>query len=153
MPYTVNAFTGELDYYNTSLLCDNGATLPSAPVTGQWFYHTPTGRGILLFYNGTYWKPFRMMVATTMYVDVTNGTDAQDKGYGTGANAFKTLAYAISQLPGIIDENVTINLAVGTYTDVNTVLREKAFTGNYTLTILCAGGDIKERICHLTGNL
>ena len=53
------SLTGNIEFANykaIAMVCDNGATLPSAGITaGQWFLHTPTGRNILYQYDGSNW--------------------------------------------------------------------------------------------------
>src|SRR3990172_7738774 len=66
-----------------AMACDKGATLPSPALEG-FFRHTPIGRDILMFYNGSSWIPIISLGAMTIYVDGTNGTDSQNKGFGTG---------------------------------------------------------------------
>jgi hypothetical protein len=53
---------------------------------------------------------------TTIYVDITNGTDAIGQGKTSGTGAFKTPKYAVESLPRVIDHQVTIEIAAGTYT-------------------------------------
>jgi hypothetical protein len=132
-----NTFTADQNfnkYKAIALACDNGATLPSAPATGQWFLHTPTGRKTLMQYTGTAWQPIITIGTTTMYVDGTNGTDSQDKGYGTGTNAFKTVQFAVDQIAGLYSGNITIYIAAGTYKETVTI-SGKAATGNYSITL------------------
>ena len=111
----------------------SGTTLPSSPVAGQWFLHTPTGRKVLMMYNGSSWTPIISLGNMTLYVDGASGTDNQNKGYGTGANAFATIQYAINQIPGQYSGNVAIYVASGTYNELPTI-RGKYPTGNYTIT-------------------
>jgi hypothetical protein len=123
-------------YKAIALSCDNGATAPASPATGQWFLHTPNGRKILLQYTGTSWQPIISLGSISMYVDYTNGTDALDKGGGITTNAFKTLAYAISQIPPVYGGNVTINLSSETHTLASAVtVRGKFAADNYSITI------------------
>lgn len=131
-----NPLTVDLDfdgYKAIALACDNGATLPATAVIGQWFLHTPTGRKILFQYNGTSWTPICSLGAMTIYVSTT-GTDDQEHGTGTGTDAFATIAYAYTQIPGTLNGNVAINLGAGSYSGVST-LRGKVFTDNYNISI------------------
>ena len=116
------------------LASGNGATLPPTPYKGQLFLHTPTGRNILLQYNGTNWIPIYAYGATTVYVSTT-GTDDQAHGTATGTSAFLTLDYARTQIPTSCSGNVTINMGAGTFSE-NVVFRGiYPAGGNYTLTI------------------
>jgi len=120
-------------YKAIAMACDNGSTLPTSPVIGQWFLHTPSGRKVLMMYDGSSWIPIISLESMTLYVDDANGTDSQDKGYGTGANAFKTIQYAINQIPGQYSGNVYINIASGTYSGFT--VQGKYPTGNYYIYI------------------
>lgn len=111
-----------------------GATLPTAAVVGQLFLHTPTGRRNLMFYDGTAWIPVLSLGTWTVYVDPVNGTDNENLGYGTGANAFRTIQYAVNQIADKYAENITILPAAGTYNET-VVVRGKQPTRNYTITI------------------
>jgi hypothetical protein len=97
---------------------DSGATVPASPIANQLFLHTPTGRKVLMQYIGTTWYPLTSFGTITMYVDVTDGTDSVDKGYGVDANAYKTLVYAWSQIPSTFNGNVVVNVAAGTYAEL-----------------------------------
>ena len=112
----------------------NGSTLPVATIAGQLFYHTPTGRKYLMQWDGSAWKPVRADGATTVYVDGTNGTDAQDNGHATGTSAYRTIQYALDQLPPVLAGNVTISIAAGTYAEALTV-QGKFAAGAYTITL------------------
>jgi hypothetical protein len=120
-------------YKAIAMACDNGSTLPTSPVIGQWFLHTPTGRKVLMMYGGSSWIPIISLGSMTLYVDDVNGTDSQDRGFGTGTNAFKTIQYAINQIPGQYSGDVTINIASGTYGGF--ILRGKYPTGDYYIYI------------------
>lgn len=120
-------------YKAVAMAVDQGPTLPSSPVTGQWFLHTPTGRSVLLMYNGTTWTPIISLGAITVYVDPT-GTDTQNNGGAAGTSAFKTIGYAINQVPGTLSGNVVINVVGGTYAE-SLVVQGKNFTGNYSITL------------------
>lgn len=128
---------GDLDfqkYKAVAMACDNGATLPTSPVIGQWFLHTPTGRSILFQYNGTAWSPIISYGTMTMYVDNTDGTDDQAHGTGVDANAFKTIKYAVDTIPGLVGGNVTININNETYNE-SLNIGGKKYTGAYGITI------------------
>lgn len=113
---------------------DSGATLPISPTANQLFMHTPTGRRVLTLYTNSAWTPLYSFGTMTVYVDGTSGTDAADKGTGTGANAWKTLSYAWTQLPSIFYGNITINVAAGTYAETLTA-QGKMAGGAFTITI------------------
>lgn len=111
----------------------NGATLPTNPIKGESFLHTPTGRSIFMVYNGTSWVGIQSMSSMTIYVDSTDGTDSINQGTGVDAAAYKTVQYAIDSIPGINSGNVIIYINGETYTESVTI-QGKNFTGNYTIT-------------------
>ena len=111
------------------------ATVPTAPTAGELCYHTPTGRKVLLIYNGTTWTPIISIGTFVVYVDKTDGTDAQDKGTAVDSAAFKTIQYAVDQIPPTFSGNVTININAETYTE-NVVIQGKSPSGSYTITLV-----------------
>lgn len=112
----------------------SGPTLPPSPQIGQRFVHTPPNRKFYLIYDGTQWDTLFSFGTTNLYVDGTNGTDAQGNGWGTGTAAFKTIQFATNQLLGCqMFGNGTINAAAGTYNETVTI-QGIAFAGNYSLT-------------------
>ncbi len=117
-----------------ALSCDNGPALPSSPALGQWFLHTPAGRQILFQYNGHAWVPIFSFIQMTIYVDGALGTDDQNKGFGSGADAFRTVQFAINQIPPMNSGNITVDLAAGAYSEAVTI-QGKSFTGAYSLSI------------------
>lgn len=133
--------TADLDfatYKAVAMATDGGATLPTspAPVEGQLFRHTPTGRKVLMMYADGAWVPQWNYAAATMYVDPT-GSDSQNKGYGTGTNAFLTVQFAKNQIAGAVSGNVITYVAAGTYAEQVTI-QGKNFTGPYTITTVGA---------------
>lgn len=122
-------------YKAVAMVTDGGATLPTspAPVEGQLFRHTPTGRKVLMMYDGSAWVPLWNYAAATMYVDTASGSDNQDKGYGTGANAFATPQFAANQIGGTYSGNIIAYVATGSYT-TGTTLSGKNATGAFTIT-------------------
>jgi hypothetical protein len=70
----------------------------------------------------------------TVYVDGTSGTDSADLGYGTGANAYKTLSYMWTQLPSIYYGNITVSVAAGTYAET-LATQGKMPGGNFTIVL------------------
>ena len=128
-------------YKAIAMTCDNGATVPAAPTTGQWFLHTPTGRKVLMMYSDSNWIPIISIGSMTMYVNIDGSTqhdDNIDLGYDTN-NTFDTIQYAIDQIPGLVGGNVVIYIddgeaATNIYDETVTV-RGKAFTGDYTISI------------------
>ena len=103
----------------------SGATLPASPEDGALHLHTPTGRTILMQYNGSSWGPILSYGTMTIYVDGTSGTDDQEKGFGTGTDAYATIQYAIDQMPGNLGGAVLCYVAAGTYVE-SIVLQGKA---------------------------
>lgn len=110
-----------------------GSTLPTSPQVGSQFLHTPTGRSVLLTYVGGTWHPSVSYGSMTLYVDGASGTDSINKGFGTGADAYATIQYAIDAIPGSVGGNVGIQIAAGTYAE-NVVVLGKNFTGDYSIT-------------------
>ena len=98
-----------------------GSTVPATPITNQMFLHTPTGRTVLMQYDGSNWNPIQSYGTMTIYVDGTDGTDAIDKGGAVDAGAFATLQYAINCVPSYFGGEVNIYLAAGTYTEDITI--------------------------------
>ncbi len=111
----------------------NGATLPTNPIKGEAFLHTPTGRSIYMVYNGTSWVGIQSMSSMTIYVDKTDGTDSVNQGTGVDSAAYKTIQYAVNSIPGVNSGNVVININNENYSESVTV-QGKNFTGNYTIT-------------------
>jgi hypothetical protein len=111
-----------------------GSTVPTAPFTGQFFLHTPTGRTVLLQYDGSNWQALRSYGTMTVYVDNTDGTDAIDKGGAVDGGAFKTVQYAIDRIPGSVGGNVAVNINAETYAE-NVVIGGKAYTGSFGITL------------------
>jgi len=147
--YVNNQISGNIDfnkYKAIAMACDNGATLPTTPATGQWFLHTPSGRKVLMQYTGSAWQPIINYGVTVLYVDGTNGTDSPDKGYGGGANAFKTIQYAINQIPGLYTEYIYIEVAAGNYASF--IIRGKFPTDNYSIYI--EGSFQTDATCNIT---
>lgn len=114
---------------------DTGPTVPTSPLTGQLFLHTPTGRNVLIQYDGANWISIISLGTMTMYVDKTNGADAIDKGGGITTNAFQTIQYAIDRVPGLFGGNVIITATAETYDTEDIIIRGKNPTGFYTITI------------------
>ena len=120
-----------------AMACDSGATLPTSPSEGQWFLHTPTGRNVLMQYASGQWNPIFAFGAMTVYVDGTNGTDSPDYGGTTGTGAFKTVSYALKQVPPKYSGDVLIKASADTWSSSGDefVVRGKSPTGNYGITI------------------
>ena len=112
----------------------SGATLPASPLANQLFMHTPTGRRVLMVYTGSAWYPVFSFGAITTYVDGSLGTDSENNGYGSGANAYKTLSYAWTQIPGNYFGNIVVNVAAGTYAERLNAYGKRA-GGAFTITI------------------
>lgn len=134
--HTINADVNFATYKAVAMACDNGATVPTSPtpVVGQWFLHAPTGRKVLLQYDGSNWQPIISYGAMAMYVDHTNGTDDVNHGTGTGASAFKTVTYAVSIIPSVYQGNVTITATAEAYSELP-IIQGKNPSGNYSITI------------------
>jgi hypothetical protein len=111
----------------------SGSTFPTGS-TGMLFTHSVTGRSILYEYDGSSWIPLYSIGAMTVYVDSTDGTDDRDHGTAVDASAFKTIQYAINQIPPIFTGNVSIYIAAGTYAESIGVVG-KTPSGSYTISI------------------
>jgi hypothetical protein len=112
----------------------SGATVPASPVAGQTFLHTPTGRQVLLCYNGSAWQPVGTYGNITMYVDTANGADTINQGGTTTSGAFKSVSYALSWVKTQNTGSIVINVAAGTYAE-NVVISGVLLSGGNTLTI------------------
>jgi len=140
---TLGTLTADVNYATykaIAMACDSGATVPTSPVVGQWFLHTPTGRTVLMQYDGSNWISIMSIGTMTMYVNVDGATaaDSIDKG-DTSANGFVTVQYAVDRIPGLVGGNVTIYIddgeaAANSYAETVTI-RGKALTGDYTITL------------------
>ena len=98
--HTIDADVNFAKFKAIAMVCDNGATLPAAPVAGQWFLHTPTGRNVLMQYSGTVWIPIISLSSMTMYVDSEGATHGDNQNYGySSAVTFDTVQFAIDQIP------------------------------------------------------
>jgi len=84
----------------------------------------------------------RVKAASTWYVDGALGTDDNTHGAGSGANAFKTIQYAIND--GRVTAGDTINVAAGTYLETIDITKDnltiQAVSGNPEDTIIDANG-------------
>lgn len=67
----------------------------------------------------------------TYYVR-TDGSDSNTGQVNTAAGAFKTIARAISAIPQVVNHNVTINVAAGTYPEQVTIA---GFSGSGVITL------------------
>lgn len=72
------------------------------------------------FANGN-WNPWTRVTDAlyNIYVDPVNGVDEDCKGWSDGANAYKTLGYALGKLPRLSGYETTLTLAAGTYSTLN----------------------------------
>lgn len=116
-------------YKAIALACDNGTTFPATPSVGQWFYRSDL---LTLFMYDIAWNCIINFAALSIYVDLSNGTNADGFGYASGANAFQTITYALSKLPATFGDNVTVYLSADTYAEAFIVPRN---SGPGTLTI------------------
>ncbi|GAG97591.1 unnamed protein product, partial [marine sediment metagenome] len=107
---------------------------PVAPATYQLFLHTPTGRKVLMQYDGSNWMPIISLGAFQVYVDATDGTDSINQGGAVDSDAFATVQYAVNQVPPLYGGTVTISVNAETYNETVTI-RGKVPTGSYTLIL------------------
>ena len=123
--------------------CPSGTSFPDSPVLGQWFIHAPTGRQYLYMYNGSAWVGVMSLSDASIYVDFALGADTQDKGFGTGSNAYATLGYAYGQIPASYKGTVTIYLSAGTYSEATTYITNRIPASEFsTITIKGTLSDI-----------
>ena len=114
--------------------CPLNNTIPSGAAIGDCFTLNVTGRLVQMSYNGSQWLPQVAYGSNTMYVNGTAGTDNQTQGYGTGTAAFKTIQYAIDQIPPVNTGDTVINIAGGIYYEPVTI-QGKGYTGAYSITL------------------
>lgn len=100
-----------------AMVLDSGSAVPASAHVGQPFMHTPTGRTIFMVYDGSSWVPIISLGAMTVYVDNTDGTDSVDYGGTVDSGAFKTIQYAINQVPTSYSGDVTIQVSAGDYNE------------------------------------
>jgi hypothetical protein len=137
-PANSSTLSGNLNFANykaIAMACDNGATLPSNPVTGQWFLYTPPSRKVLMQYIDSAWVPIMSVGPMVLYVDNGNttgtpGTNDQSHGTAPGNSAFLTIQYAVDQLPGLLDGGVLILIAPGTYNESVTLVGKNEVGNN-----------------------
>lgn len=95
----------------------SGSELPSTGLTqGLYFRLDKVNRKILMQYNGTGWDPIRSFGEMTIWVNPA-GTDNLNFGDGPGAAAFKTIAFAITQIPPQFYGDVNVIIQAGTYNE------------------------------------
>ena len=95
----------------------SGSTLPTTGLdTGLFYRVDKVNRHILMQYNGTGWNPVRSFGEMTIWVSTT-GTDNVNYGDGTGVNAFRTIAFAIEQIPPQYYGDVFVIVQAGTYNE------------------------------------
>lgn len=95
----------------------SGTTLPGSPATGEFFLQVATGRIWLWQYDGSIWRHLISYGTTTLYVDGASGTDDTTHGTATGANALRTIQYALNLSPSVSYGGITINLTGATYAE------------------------------------
>jgi hypothetical protein len=95
----------------TLMCCDNGEKIPYSAKIGQWFLHTPVGRKILYQYDGNVWQPIFNYGDIHLYVDMLAGIDEINKGTNKFAESFKSVQYALKQIPKFLSDQVFIYLS------------------------------------------
>jgi hypothetical protein len=128
-----------------------GATLPIIPVEGEMFLHCPTGRCVLMQYDGAAWNPIQSYGTMTLYVDATDGTNDPNLGTAIGEDAFATIQYAFDKIPPVYGGNVIIYLSGEAYAET-CILQGKSPTGSFTITLQGTVDVISSHTCG-TGNL
>ncbi len=95
----------------------SGSTLPTTGLdTGLFYRVDKANRHILMQYNGAGWNSVRSFGEMKIWVSPT-GTDNVNYGDGTGVNAFRTIAYAIEQIPPQYYGDVYVVIQAGTYNE------------------------------------
>lgn len=114
---------------------NTGSTVPGSPTASEMFLHTPTGRMVLLQWDGSAWIPLHNEGTTTLFVDGVNGVDGVDNGWETGtSNAFATIQFALDSIAGDVGGNVTITIAAATYNE-DVIIQGKSLSGDFTITL------------------
>ncbi len=103
---------------------DRLSVFPLSPYDGQTILIKKTGRKWEYTYDSdlSVWIPKQAFGPSTLYVDPT-GTDDVDHGHGSGADAFKTMMYARSQIP--LNRTGKVNI----YTSGDTFNEDVVFSG------------------------
>lgn len=118
----------------TDLSCDTGTTFPTNIQNGTCFFLQMTNRAGLFVWDGSIWNPTQGFGNWQMFVDGALGTDNQTQGDTNGTGAFKTIQYAINQVPNINLGSVAINISAGVYAE-NLSISGKLLQGGNSLTI------------------
>lgn len=125
---------GSLGFTGAGVIA-GGTTVPSSGKVGQLFLHNPTGRKVLLQYDGTVWRPIFAYGDTLVFVNSASGSDTQNKGFGTGADAYASITYALSQLAPHLGGHATISISNHTYSAALVIQGYMAVGGIYVLTL------------------
>ena len=133
---TVSNFSVNMTFVAANIPADclSGATFPTSPTTGQCFVLNLTNRQVQMTYDGSTWKPLFGLDDITLFVNVTSGVDNQTNG-DTASSPFKTISYALDQIPPITNGNDVINIANGLYNESTITIQNKGFTGAYTIAL------------------
>ena len=129
---TINYFTGKPQLVSKHHPVIT--SLPANPDDGQAVILELTGRKVLMVYKDSVWGAEHSYGTMVMYVDGGSGSDVIEKGTGSGSDAFATVQYAIDQIPGMYNGNVTIHVAAGIYSAGYSIQGKQA-TGDYEITI------------------
>ena len=128
-------------YKAIKMAVDSGTTFPSIPTDKLLFCKVTTNCDVLYQYSSSSakWFPIASYGTLIYYVDGTLGSDNQNLGFSTGANAFQTIMMALNNVPPINYGPVTINIAAGNYTttgsEYSMVVAGKYFSGYYDFII------------------
>jgi len=119
------AKTGDQDYGGNQAINivphQFGTTLPTTGLADKMYGdHGPTGRNVRMRYDSGsgLWLPLENFGTTTVYVNTGSGTDDQDHGGATGAGAYASIVYALSQIASKCADNVLLIIEEGTYDEV-----------------------------------
>lgn len=130
MSFSFNPYTGNLDYYKLGI--EKGTSLPTAGLYDGLLFHRTDIKTLFIYESG--WKPVQSFGQVQYYVDKTNGTDAEGKGYSSGTGACKSITYAMNLIPPVSGGNVIVNITAEDYSET-VVVRNKKLSGNFNILI------------------
>lgn len=110
-----------------------GPSWPEAAYAGKTHYRTDRDIAYTRSVSGA-WVPVQSFSGMSIFVDPVNGTDSYNHGFGSGADAFRTIQYAVNAIPGLLGGDVLVSLSNATFAE-DVALGGKYFAGPYALTI------------------
>jgi hypothetical protein len=95
----------------------SGENLPTEGLdSGLYFRVDKNNRRLLMQYNGAEWDPIRSFGEMKIWVS-TLGQDNINFGDGSGIKAFRTIVFAVKQIPPQYYGDVTVIVQAGTYNE------------------------------------